>query len=325
MSRKRDRMAVKMPKHLLESQDVTLDLLYEIFNRADKLKKMEHEGKFDTCLKNRSVIFIHDQPSSRTIESYAEATLDLGGRYRSVFVENSSMRKDESLEATVMTYGDIGKDVVIIRYSDANAIYRAAVRSKIPVINAGSSSDQHPSQGILDLKTIFDREGKLEGTAIVFAGNLAEGRASNSAIYQFSRIRDVHLILASPEKLKVKGPLRWHLHKREQEGIIKVTETSDLRWGLRQVRFLYQTRDQKEMSENPKLLALLKDFWITRQMLIDYPDLEVLHPLPHNDELPTELEDHPRVLIHKQMRNGKFTRQAWLQMLAEHHLDRYSS
>ncbi|MBP9711021.1 MAG: hypothetical protein KBD50_02040 [Candidatus Pacebacteria bacterium] len=302
-------------RHILRSQDFDRALISELFMLGDLLERRKDTEEVRTLMRGRTLHWYGDEASSRTAVSFIKAAQDLGGNYiaRSIG-ESSEGKKGESLEDTILTLSTIGaEDIIALRHPDEDAIYRAALVSKVPVINAGSGGEQHPTQGLLDLRTAFSVRNSLDGLNIGFGGDLKNARASNSFIYSLTKFRDITFYLVSRDGLRIKGELRYYLERHKESMNIRVIETSDLEWVIDQVDIFYQTRAQKERAANASEHDSNPPFIIDRKMAARMkPGARIMHPLPRNEELAREIDHMPQQLYVEQMRFGRIIRRALL-------------
>lgn len=307
-------------KHVLRAQDFNREMILALFQLADTLEK--GPIPFDS-MKGRALVWLGNEASSRTFFSFSRAALDLGGGMIPLFTDNSSQKKGESLDDTIVTLSTIGpEDIIVLRHPDEDAISRAALVSKTPVINAGSGKEQHPTQALLDAYTIFKTLRRLDDFSIALVGDLKYGRTTNSLSYLLTKFTGIKLYLVSRDALRMKGDLRYYLHRHEvDQGRIKVVETSDLDWVIERADIIYQTRAQKERStdaehgeheQNPPYI-------INRAIAERMKEgARIMHPWPRNNELSREIDSMPQELYIEQMYFGRIIRRALLALICHH-------
>jgi len=307
-------------KHVLRAQDFNREMILALFQLADILEK--GPMPFD-IMNGRALVWFGNEASSRTFFSFSRAALDLGGGVMPLFSEFSSQKKGEVLGDTIVTLSTIGpEDIIVLRHPDEDAISRAALVSKVPVINAGSGKEQHPTQALLDAYTIFKTLGRIDDFSIALVGDLKYGRTTNSLSYLLTKFTGIKLYLVSRDALRMKGELRYYLHKHEvDQGCIKVVETSDFQWVVDKVDIIYQTRAQKERStdaehgeheQNPPYII---DRAVAERMK---EGARIMHPWPRNDELSREIDYMPQELYIEQMYFGRLIRRALLAIICHH-------
>src|SRR5579871_2497263 len=194
-------------------------------------------------LQGRVMAALFYEPSTRTRLSFESAMLRLGGRTMGTdnAREFSSAAKGETLEDTIRIVAGYS-DVIVLRHQEEGAARRAAAVSDVPVINAGDGAGQHPTQSLLDLFTIQDELGRIDGITVAMVGDLANGRTVRSLAYLLSKFRDVRLVFVAPPAVRMGDDIKRHL----DENGISWREESDLGAVLPAADVVYQTRIQKE-------------------------------------------------------------------------------
>lgn len=297
-------------RHVLRAQDFKRETLMELFGLADALEREPME-----IMRGRTLCWYGGEASSRTAVSHIMAAQDLGGTYLArAITESSEGGKGESLADTIMTLSVIDPEgIIVLRHPDEDAIYRAALVSKVPIINAGSGGEQHPTQALLDGFTIFKTIRRLDNFSIAFVGDLKYARTTNSLAYLLTKFRGIKMYLVSRDALRMKGDLRYYLELHRERMDLEVVETADLDWVIDQVDFVYQTRAQKERAEDLGEHASNPPYVIDRAMATRMkPGARIMHPLPRREELAREIDDMPQQLYIDQMRFGRIIRRALL-------------
>ena len=296
-------------RHVIESQQFSRSLLEELFARADDIKHEPH--RFSGRLNGQVMAALFYEPSTRTRLSFEAAMLRLGGR--TIGTDNarefSSAAKGETLEDTMRIVSGYA-DVIVLRHNEEGAARRAAAVSTVPVINAGDGKGQHPTQALLDLYTIRDELGHVDGIRIAMVGDLANGRTVRSLTYLLSKFRDIRVVFVAPPQVAMRQDIKDHLDEHR----VPWTETQDLLAVLPQVDVVYQTRIQKErFSDEASYLAVKGVYRIDPETLaLMRRDAIVMHPLPRVDEIAPEVDADPRAAYFRQARNGLFIRMALL-------------
>jgi aspartate carbamoyltransferase catalytic subunit len=296
-------------RHVIESQQFSRPLLEELFARADEMKGQPHH--FSGRLNGQVMAALFYEPSTRTRLSFEAAMLRLGGR--TIGTDNarefSSAAKGETLEDTMRIVSGYA-DVIVLRHNEEGAARRAAAVSSVPVINAGDGPGQHPTQALLDLYTIRDELGHIDGIRIALVGDLANGRTVRSLTYLLSKFRDLRIYFVAPPQVAMRQDIKDHLDEHH----VPWVETRDLNSVLPQVDVVYQTRIQKErFPDEASYLAVKGVYKIDSQtMSMLRKDAIVMHPLPRVDEIAPEVDADPRAAYFRQARNGLFIRMALL-------------
>lgn len=299
-------------RHIVESQQFSRELLEEIFERAFAIRREPH--LYAGRLQGRVLAALFYEPSTRTRLSFEAAMLRLGGRTMGTdnAREFSSAAKGETLEDSIRIVSGYS-DVIVLRHYEQGAARRAAAVSDVPVINAGDGAGQHPTQSLLDLFTIQDEIGRLDGITVAMVGDLANGRTVRSLAYLLSKFRDVKLVFVAPPAVAMAADIKQHL---DENGVAWREET-DLDAVLPSADVVYQTRIQKERFATEAEYRAVKGVYVIdgQTMRRLRPHAIVMHPLPRVDEIATEVDADPRAAYFRQARNGLHIRMALLDMV----------
>jgi aspartate carbamoyltransferase catalytic subunit len=297
--------------HVVESQQFTVPLLMEFFDRTRRMERVvARGGTLDYQHKVMATVFY--SPSTRTRFSFEAAMYRLGGRVMSTEQAKmfSSEIEGEQLEDTIRIIAGYS-DVIVLRHTEQGGAQRAAAVSPVPVINAGDGNGgQHPTQALLDLYTIY-RERRLEGLSIAIIGELDRGRTARSLAYLLSKFERVKIYFVSPPQMQMRADILQHL---EEHGVWYALE-SDIDKVIRQVDVVYQTRILPERLANCNELRRYTIDSSVLQMMKS--DAMILHPLPRTVELDKTVDSDPRALYFRQATNGLFVRMALLTMVWE--------
>ncbi len=262
-------------------------------------------------LQGRVLGLLFFEPSTRTRLSFESAMLRLGGSVLGFSdARQSSFSKGESLVDTIRVVEGYC-DAIVLRHPREGAARLAAEVAGIPILNGGDGSNQHPTQTMLDLYTIREAAGALDGLRVGFMGDLRYGRTVHSlasALLHF----DVDLCFIGPENLQLPSDLRDTLKAAGRLGS-EVELLSDA--GALDV--LYMTRIQQERFPDPMDYERVRNAYrVDRAALEPFgPDLKVLHPLPRVNEVATDVDDLPGALYFQQTRNGVTVRMALLDLI----------
>src|SRR5438105_13951749 len=198
-------------RHVVESQQFTVPLLMELFDRSRGMERVVARGG-SLDYQNRIMAALFYQPSTRTRLSFEAAMHRLGGRVLSTEHARafSSEVEGEQVEDSIRIIGSYS-DVIVIRHNDTGGAHRSALVSPVPVINAGDrDGGQPPTQALLDLYTIY-RERSLDGLSVAFIGELDKGRTARSLAYLLSKFERVKIFFVSPPELQMKPDILDHL------------------------------------------------------------------------------------------------------------------
>jgi len=298
-------------KHLIESQQFTKELLFDLFEQADELRENPEKR-----LRDKIIATIFYEPSTRTRLSFESATLRLGGKI--IGTENarefSSAIKGESLEDSIRIISKYC-DCIVMRHHEEGAAEKASKVSSVSVINAGDGKGQHPSQALLDIYTIYRELGRLDNFKIALVGDLLSGRTVRSLCYLLAKFENIEIIFVSPENLKMKEDIKEYLQKYD----VKFSEENDLNKVLPEVDVIYMTRIQKErMNAEDYEKAKGKYIIDNNNLGLIQPHARIMHPLPHVEEIDLSFEveqDDKRVAYFRQAENGLYARMALLDWL----------
>jgi aspartate carbamoyltransferase catalytic subunit len=298
-------------KHVIESQQFTVPLLMELFDRARGMERVVARGG-SLDYQNRIMATLFYTPSTRTRLSFEAAMQRLGGRVLSTEHARafSSEIEGENVEDTIHIVGSYS-DVIVIRHHEEGGARRAAQVSRVPVINAGDGDGgQHPTQALLDLYTIH-RERPLVGLSVAMIGELDKGRTARSLAYLLAKFERVKIFFVSPPEMQMKPDILSYL---DAHGVRYELE-ADIDRIVGEVDVVYQTRIRPERMtgvRSPQEYAI--NSAVLRKMK---PDAIILHPLPRTVELDKSVDEDPRALYFRQAVNGLYVRMALLTMLLE--------
>ncbi len=296
--------------HVIESQQFTVPLLMELFQRTRDMERIVARGG-TLDYQNRVMATLFYQPSTRTRFSFEAAMQRLGGRVLSSEQAStfSSEIEGEQVEDTIRIIGGYS-DVIVIRHHEEGGARRAAQVSPVPVLNAGDGQGgQHPTQALLDLYTIY-RERPLDGLSIAFIGELDRGRTARSLTYLLAKFERVKIFFVSPPELQMRSDILEYLERHH----VQYELASEIDRVAGQADVLYQTR----IAPHRAPAAHRSRFAITAALLGRMKkDAMILHPLPRTVEIEKAVDDDPRAHYFHQARNGVFVRMALLTMLLD--------
>ena len=295
-------------KNIISISEFSRDDLELIVNTAKKLKTSPRNDS----LKNKLIASCFFEASTRTRLSFETAIQRLGGRVIGFSDANSTSlaKKGETLADSLRIITSYA-DALVMRHHHEGAARLATDVSPVPIINAGDGSNQHPSQTILDLFTIYETQGSLDKLNVAFIGDLKYGRTVHSLAQALS-LYNARLFLVSPESLAMPEYLLDELENKNIEYHICPTIESV----IPEVDILYMTRVQKERFDETEYSHLRAKFILTPEILQKAkPNLKVLHPLPRIDEITIEVDQTPYAYYFQQAANGVYARQAILSLV----------
>jgi len=305
-----ERMNEFYNKDVISIKDFSKDQLETIFSATDKIMGHSLPDRREIC-KGKTLGYLFYEPSTRTRLSFEAAMASVGGNSLGISdVASSSYQKGESLGDTVRIMS-IYSDVVLLRHKlDGSSRFAADVSSK-PVINAGSGTEEHPTQAIQDLFTIKKEKKRIDGLKIGIVGDLKYGRTVYSLLYGL-RNYDVDVHLISPESLKIRKDSIYELKKQ-----MSFTESTDIEENIDEFDVLYVTRIQTERFPDEEEYLKVKGSYVVGLDLVNKmkDDSIIMHPLPRLDEISSDVDDTKNAKYFQQAEYGKYTRAALLGLL----------
>ena len=297
-------------KDIISIRDFNQEKFETIFSATEKIIQMDPNVRRELA-RGKTLGYLFFEPSTRTRLSFQAAMASLGGTSIGIAdVSSSSTKKGESLADTVHIMS-LYSDVLVLRHSLDGSSRFAAEVSSIPLINAGSGTEEHPTQAIQDLFTIKKEKKKIDGLKIGVVGDLKYGRTVYSLLYALSNYKvDVHLI--SPESLKIRSDSVYEIKKR-----LNYNESTTLEENIDEFDVLYVTRIQKErFPDEEEYLKVKGSYTIGLDLLKKMKDdAIILHPLPRLDEISTDVDETKYAKYFKQAQYGKDTRAALLSLI----------
>lgn len=259
-------------------------------------------------LEGRVVATLFFEPSTRTRLSFETAANRLGARVIGFTDPKvTSSTKGETLNDTIMMVSNYADVIVMRHYLEGAALYASEV-SPVPIINAGDGANQHPTQTMLDLYSIYKTQGTLENLNIFLVGDLKYGRTVHSLLMAMRHFNPTfHFIapkeLAMPEEYKIycrEQGIRYEEHEQFNEDVI------------RQADILYMTRVQKERFTDLMEYERVKDVYVLKADMLKSarPNMRILHPLPRVNEIAYDVDNDPHAYYFEQAKNGLFAREA---------------
>jgi aspartate carbamoyltransferase catalytic subunit len=308
--------------HVIDPRIFERRLLNELCELATEVRTLAkfHSGALflqdllPTC---RAMLYF-TQPSTRTFLSFNNACHILGIRTSEIRDPSTSSEvKGENFEDSIRTFSSY-VDLIIMRTGEPGRAAQAVrlmdtIARPVPVINAGSGSDQHPTQALLDIYTLdrsFSERGGIDGKVIGMMGDLKRGRTVRSLCYLMKNYVDVRLVFIAPERFAMENDVKGYL----KEHSIPFTETERLGEVLPELDALYVTRMQSEWDITDESRAVdLKQFRVgPKELAMLKPEGIIMHPLPRGPEIDPEVDADPRAMYWRQERNGMWMRVAVL-------------
>jgi len=294
-------------KDIISIKDFDKDHLEKIFASTDKIMQLNPAQRREIC-KGNTLGYLFYEPSTRTRLSFDSAMASVGGNSLGIAdVSSSSTQKGESLADTVKIMS-IYSDILVLRHTlDGSSRFAAEVSDK-PVINAGSGTEEHPTQAIQDLFTIKKEKRRIDGLKIGIVGDLKYGRTVYSLLYGLGNY-DVDVRLISPEPLRIRSDSVYEIKKK-----LDFTESTDIEDHIDDLDVLYVTRIQKErFPDEEEYLKVKGSYVVGLDLLKQMKDNSIImHPLPRIDEISIDVDSTENAKYFQQAEYGKHTRAALL-------------
>jgi aspartate carbamoyltransferase catalytic subunit len=295
-------------KGLLGIDRLTREQVQAILDRArDFQPRAEHSFKKLDLLRGRMVVNLFFEASTRTRTSFEIAAKRLGADTISITAQASSVSKGESLVDTLNTLAAMRPDAIVMRHSASGAPHFLQRYLETPIINAGDGTHEHPTQALLDARTILDRGASLEGLRVAIIGDIAHSRVARSNVYLLSKF-GADIVLCGPASL---------LPEELTQIAPGVTLTTDMNEAIRDADVIMMLRVQLERQHEATFPASeYFQFYGLRleHLRLARPDAIVMHPGPINRgrEISSEVADSQRSVILTQVENGIAVRMAVL-------------
>lgn len=285
-------------------------LLSYIFQRAEEMRELVKKAGTCDLLRDYILSCLFYEPSTRTSSSFIAAMERLGGEVIPITqgVQFSSVSKGESLPDTIRTLEQYS-DVIVLRHPEIGSAQVAAETATIPVINAGDGAGEHPTQALLDLFTIQQELGGIDGLKVAMVGDLRFGRTIHSLTKLLMNYK-VSLRFVSPDILRLPLSLMNQLIDLKME----VRETHSIAEVIEHCDVLYITRVQKERFTDITQYEEVKNMYMINLTLMKKAKkkMVVLHPLPRVGEISPEFDSDSRAAYFRQVKNGMYIRMAIL-------------
>lgn len=294
-------------KHLIDPMDLSVEEIDELLDLADDI--IANPKKYESVCAHKKLATLFFEPSTRTRLSFEAAMMELGGNVLGFSsADSSSATKGESVADTVKVVSCYA-DIIAMRHPKEGAPCLAAMKSDVPIINAGDGGHNHPTQTLTDLLTIRREKGRLDNMIIGCCGDLKFGRTVHSLIKAMSRYSNVHFIMISPEELEIPDYIKEEVFEQGDMSYEQVRTIDEV---IDRLDVLYMTRVQRERFFNEADYVRLKDTYILnmKKLRKANKDLSILHPLPRVNEISVEVDDDPRACYFRQALNGKYVRMA---------------
>jgi len=302
--------------HILTAEQFSKQELEKILSLAKKMETQFEQNSVEKVLQDKIVACVFFEPSTRTRLSFESAALRLGAGVISAenATVNSSASKGETIEDTARIVSGYA-DIIVMRHSHAKQVEAAAKVITKPIINAGDGANQHPTQALMDVYTIFHELKRLDNLNVVFVGDLINGRTLHSLVPLLSLYQGNKLYFVSPKSLRLPEDFKQKLKDKN----IFFHESDTLEDCVKIADVIYMTRVQKERFVDLAEYERVKNTFILKpEHLAELKkDSIIMHPLPRVNEIDFSLDKDPRAAYFRQAQNGLYVRMAVLRYAME--------
>ncbi|MFO7869707.1 MAG: aspartate carbamoyltransferase [Bacteroidales bacterium] len=297
-------------KSLVSILDYKIEEYQKIIQIASEFEAHKHQN----ILKGKVIGSLFFEPSTRTRLSFESSVNHLGGRIIGFSDSNtSSSTKGESLKDSILTVANYC-DLIIMRHPHEGAAKFASEISPVPIINAGDGANQHPTQTLLDLYSIYKTQHTLKNLTLSLVGDLKYGRTVHSLIMAMMSFSP-RFNFVSPHELSLPIEYKKILGKHN----IPFEEFDDLHAVLSDSDIIYMTRVQKERFSDPIEYEKNKNLYVLKNSMLKNTkdNLRILHPLPRVNEISQCVDTNPKAYYFQQAKNGIYTRQAIISLILD--------
>jgi len=311
--------------HILSVSQFQREDIETVFNVADKMIPYANRDRVTRVLEGAILGNMFFEPSTRTRVSFGCAWNLLGGEVRETTeVKASAIAKGESFYDTARVLSGYS-DIIVMRHQTEGSVEEFSAASRVPVINGGDGSNEHPSQALLDLYTIrkeMEGRGKtVDDLRIALIGDLRYGRAVHSLCKLLSLYKNIHFTLISPAELRLPETYVEDIKASGHD----VVESEDLQAGIAHADILYVTRTQEERFPTQEEADKYKGLFRLNQTIYTEncePNTVIMHPLPRDSrgdarELDDDLNENPNLAIFRQTDNGVVIRMALFALILD--------
>jgi carbamoyl-phosphate synthase/aspartate carbamoyltransferase len=304
-------VSISRPAHLLAVNQLTRQDLRQLFLLASELRSMTGRVSSINILEGKILVNVFYEPSTRTNCSFQSAMKRLGGDVVNVNVADSSVTKGESLSDTIRTLQCYG-DALVLRHPGVGSAAEAAKVADVPIINAGDGTGEHPTQALLDIYTIREELGTVNGLTVTLVGDLKHGRTCHS-LARLLKLYNVTLNYVTCESLRMPDDVKKEL----SDAKIAQNEYTSLSDVIASTDVLYVTRIQEERFASKEEYENVRGGYVITPAVLQQAktNMIIMHPLPRVDEISREVDYDQRAAYFRQMKYGLWVRMALLAQL----------
>ena len=291
-------------RSLVSINTLSREKILQLIQRAEEFEKNPNSKILD----GKIVATLFFEPSTRTRLSFETAANRLGAKVIGFADPKiTSGTKGETLKDTIMMVQNYADVIVMRHYLEGAALYASEV-AKVPIINAGDGANQHPTQTMLDLYSIYKTQGTLDNLNVFLVGDLKYGRTVHSLLMALRHFNPTFHFIA-PKELAM--PEEYKAYCREYG--IKYVEIEEFNEDvIAEADILYMTRVQRERFTDLMEYERVKDVYILKASMLSKAreNMKILHPLPRVNEIAYDVDDDPHAYYFQQAQNGLYAREA---------------
>ncbi len=286
-------------QHLIRTDDFSIEEIHTVFQDAARYA----DGRFERILADKIVITLFFENSTRTKSSFEIAAKRLGAEMVHLDVAQSSTKKGETLVDTATNLDAMGPNAIIVRHANAGVPQILSRHTKASIINAGDGAHAHPTQALLDLFTIKEHFGDVEGKKIAIVGDIKNSRVANSNIELLQRFGLNITLVAPPQFLP-------QTHLKTTSNLKDIIDTTDIIMSLRTQTERHSTQSYASLKDYASDFCITKEFIGNRNIIILHPG-----PVHRNIDIDDALLSDRRCKVLQQVQNGVLIRMAVLKKL----------
>jgi len=293
-------------RHIIDTADLTTEEIHFLLDSASSIQEMGMDAL--NLAKGKILATLFWEPSTRTRLSFEAAMFRVGGQVLGFSeAQNSSVSKGETLADTIKTVSQYA-DIIAMRHPMEGSALAASQFSDCPVINGGDGAHLHPTQTLGDLFTLVREKGRLEGLKVGFLGDMLFGRTVHTLARVLARF-NIEMTFFAPEGLNIPSYVRKDL---QRQGATFSEHTDLVSEQLSELDMLYVTRIQKERFFSEEEYLRKKNSYIVSKETLKKAkeDILILHPLPRNEEISTDVDPLPNAGYFRQAKYGQQMRMA---------------